>query len=106
MANNTGDAIPIPVGVGWSLSNVQPNAQTPTQGLSAGYAVATFQPYDVNNPGVVTLYNSAGTVILTLTSGGYGNFVVPPGGASYYFIATNGAAVLAATNPNYRNRTV
>lgn len=106
MAYRTGDAIPIPVGIGWSVSNVQPNVQTPTQGLDAGFAIATFQPVDVNNPGTATLYNSAGTVILTLTQGGYGEFMVPVGGASYYFIATNGAAVLAATRPNFSTRPV
>ncbi len=91
---------PLPVGNGFSFSPVPPAVNTATQALDPGFTIVTFHPLSADDPGVVTLYNSAGTVILTMLSGGYAQFIVPPGGASYYFNASKGAKLLAAIHPN------
>ena len=91
---------PIPTGMTASFSAV-PKGSVATANFSfgRGYAVVTFQPVDVNNPGVATLYDSDGNVILTMDREGYANAMVPEGGATYYFKATLGANILAMTQP-------
>lgn len=91
---------PVPIGPGVSFSNVRAGSiATSNFTLGEGYAVVTFQPVDVNDPGVVTLYDSSGNVVLTLNSEGYEPAVVPLGGMTYYFKATLGAKLLAMTQP-------
>lgn len=94
-------AAPIPIGPTASFSNVPAGSiATSTFTMGDGTAVVTFQPVDVNNPGVVTLYdNSDNSAVLTLNSEGYEMAVVPPGGKTYYFKATLGAKILAMTLP-------
>lgn len=97
----TGAAFPIPSGTTASFAQVAAGANTPAAWLDAGPAVMTFQPYDVNWPGTVTLYdNTSGLAVGTLTSAGYLPFVVPPGGNKYYMTGTCGAAIFAITSPN------
>ena len=92
---------PVPTGVGVSFAKVDKNAATKTFSFGEqGIVVLTFQPVDVNNPGVVTLYDSSDNVIVTMNTEGYETFQVPVGGASYYFKATLGANILAATIPS------
>lgn len=91
---------PVPIGPGQSFSNVAKNSiATSTFSMGEGYAVVTFQPLVLSDPGVVTLYDSSDNVILTMNSEGYEAVVVPNGGASYYFKATLGAKILAMTQP-------
>jgi hypothetical protein len=99
MALNDGPSFPPPTGPGFSYSPVAAG-NTPTQALPGGYyAVVTFQPLDFNNPGVCTLYDVNGNVVVTLTAAGYAEFLTPPNGQSYYFNTTAGAQLLAATMP-------
>lgn len=91
---------PIPIGVTASFSPVGVNTRTSSFTLPQGIAVVTFQPVDVNNPGIATLYDSIDNVILTLNAEGYETFQVPFDGLSYYFKATRGAQLLAATQPS------
>lgn len=91
---------PLPIGVTASISPVLVNVNTRTFAMPEGMAVVTFHPVDVNNPGIATLYDSAGNVILTINAEGYETFQVPLGGMTYYFAATLGAALLAATVPS------
>ncbi len=91
---------PIPAGVTASFSPVGVNVQTANFTMPEGVAVITFQPVDPNNPGVVTLYDSAANVILTINAEGYETFQVAPGGGTYYFKGTLGARLLAATVPS------
>lgn len=95
-----GQSYPVPGGVGATFSNVQANATTATFTLDAGPAIATFQAFDPNNPGTVTLYTSAGVSVLTMAAPGYADFIVPVGGGSYYFTTTAAANLLAGTTPN------
>lgn len=91
---------PVPIGPGQSFSAVPANSiATANFAFDEGLAVVTFQPVDVNNPGVATLYDSGDAVILTLDHEGYANHIVPRGGATYYFKATKGARILAMTRP-------
>lgn len=90
-------SFPVPEGIGASFSNVVANVQTANFTLDAGLAIATFQPVDPNNPGTVTLATSAGTTVITMSAGGYGEFLVPVGGQTYHFTATQGANLLAGT---------
>ncbi len=90
---------PVPTGPTASFAAVQNNVATANFSFGGGYAVVTFQPVDVNNPGVATLYDSADNVILTMDHEGYANAMVPDGGATYYFKATLGANILAMTQP-------
>lgn len=92
---------PIPIGTTASFARVVANLATSTFFLDEGYTIVTFQPVDVSNPGAATLYDSGNTAIVVLNAAGYGELTVPPGGASgYYFKATLGANILAATSPN------
>ncbi len=93
-------AIPVPTGPGASFSDVVAGVNTATFTLDPGLGVAVFQPNDFNNPGVATLYDSAGNTILTMAAAGYAMFAVPVGGKSYYFSATLGANLLAAVRPD------
>lgn len=91
---------PVPIGPTASFSAVPAGSiSTATFSFGEGYAIVTFQPRDVNDPGTVTLYDSSDTVITTIADEGYAPFVVPAGGATYYFKATKGANILAATQP-------
>lgn len=92
-------AVPVPIGPGASFSNVGANKATASFSFDEGRVVVTFQPVNVNDPGVATLYDSADTAILTLDEAGHANHVVPRGGATYYLKATKGANVLAVTRP-------
>ena len=91
---------PVPIGPGASFSDVRAGSvATANFTIGEGYAVATFQPVDVNSPGTATLYDSAGNIILTMDTEGYESTIVPPGGLTFYFKATLGAKVLALTQP-------
>jgi hypothetical protein len=90
---------PVPIGPGTSFSAVGVNIATSNFTLGEGYAIMTFQPLDVNNPGVATLYDSDGNTIIALDREGYGNVMVPSGGLTYYFKATLGAKLVALTQP-------
>lgn len=92
---------PIPIGVTQSFSNV-PGASLATANFTmpGGIAVMTFQPIDVNNPGAAYLYDSDDTLIATLKAEGHETFQVPHNGGTYYFKATLGAKILAATQPS------
>jgi hypothetical protein len=94
-----GSATPPPIGPGVSFSNVPLNTNTTFFEMGKGYAVMTFQPVDVNNPGVATLYAKGGTVLLTMDREGYANWYVPIDNSTYYFAATLGAKFLALTQP-------
>lgn len=97
----SGAAFPIPSGVTASFSNVAAGVNTPAAHLDAGGAVMTYQPYDANDAGTVTLTDNTSTLAVgTLTAGGYLLFQVPPGGNSYYMSGTKGAQLLAITTPN------
>ena len=94
---------PVPIGVGVSFSNVQPNVVTADFTLPEGTHIITFQPVNPNNPGVVTLYDDTGTAdstILTMNMEGYETLQVGVGGGTYYFNTTLGANILAATSPS------
>lgn len=91
---------PVPIGVGASFPDVRANSLPTTSfEFSEGPVVVTFQPVDLNSPGVATLYDSADVAILTMDREGYSNHIVPRGGATYYFKATKGARILAMTRP-------
>lgn len=91
---------PVPIGPGASFSKVPAGSiATATFTMGEGLAIVTFQPVNLNNPGVVTLYDSSDNVILTMNSEGYDNVQVPTRGLSYYFKATLGANLLAMTQP-------
>jgi hypothetical protein len=92
---------PVPIGVTASFNAVGKNVATGNFSFSeAGIATITFQPVDVNNPGVATLYDSTNNVIQTISAEGYETFQLPLGGGTYYFKATLGANILAATLPS------
>jgi len=91
---------PVPIGPTASFSNVPAGSiATATFTFGEGYAVVVFQPIDVNNPGVATLYDSGNNAVVTLDSEGFDSIIVPAGGMTYYFKATLGAKVLAVTQP-------
>lgn len=91
---------PVPIGPTASFANVPAGSiATGNFSFGEGYTIVTFQPVNVNDPGVATLYDSGGTAIAVLSTEGYESFVVPSGGATYYFTATKGANILAATQP-------
>ena len=92
---------PVPIGPTASFSNVPAGSiATATFKFGVGYAVITFQPIDVDNPGTATLYDSTDTAVATLSTEGYESFVVPSTGDTYYFKATLGAKLLAMTQPS------
>lgn len=92
---------PVPIGVGASFSPVAAVVATNSFTIGTpGYAIVTFQPLDVNDPGLVTLFDSAANTILTMDRAGYENVMVPGGGLTYYFTASKGAALLAMTSPS------
>jgi hypothetical protein len=96
---------PIPEGQTSSFSFPAAGVNTATFTLPGGaQAVVTFQPLDYNNPGTLTLSDSAGNTILTMLAGGYAGWTVPNiatgAGTGYYFNATAGAQLVAATVPN------
>lgn len=96
---------PVPIGPGASFPNVQPNVQTASFTIGTdGLATIVFQPVDVNNPGVATLYDSSGNTIATLSTEGYESVYVPLNGLTYYFKATLGANLLAMIQPTIGNR--
>lgn len=90
---------PLPTGPTASFPAVRVNVATSNFTFGEGYAIVTFQPVNVNDPGIATLYDSAGNVILTMDAEGYSPFNVPIGGGTYYFAATKGANILAMTQP-------
>jgi hypothetical protein len=92
---------PIPTGVGFSVSPVpKSSVASRSNTIGPGYAIVTFQPFDVNCPGVLSLYDSADNLILTMDRAGYENVLVPDGGLTYYFKATLGAQLAALTQPS------
>ncbi|MGH3514688.1 MAG: hypothetical protein ACRDRB_20805 [Pseudonocardiaceae bacterium] len=95
----TAQSYPVPIGTTQSFSPVTAG-NTATFAFPEGYAVVTFQPVDVNKPGVATLYDSAATSIFVMSNPGHYELMVPPGGASYYFNTTIGANLLAMTHPS------
>ena len=91
----------VPAGVGNSITNVLTESRaTRTFTMPEGFAILTFQPYDVDDPGVATLYDSVDVEILTMKAGGYETLQIPTGGKSYYWTATKGAKLLAMTIPS------
>jgi hypothetical protein len=77
-----------------------PRGVTSPFNLVAGVNVVVFQASDPNNPGVLTLYTSAGVAVLSMTVPGYSPFEVPAGGASYYFdCSACGASLVGAVQP-------
>lgn len=93
-------AAPVPIGPGQSFARVPAGGiATANFSIGGGYAIVTFQPIDLNNPGVATLYDSTDAAILSINSEGYDSLIVPPAGATYYFKATLGAKILAMTQP-------
>lgn len=91
---------PVPIGPGASFSKVPAGSiATSTFTLGEGYAIITFQPCDVNNPGLVSLYDSGNNVVATVDGEGYETVMVPIGGMTYYFKATLGANLIAMTQP-------
>ncbi len=91
---------PIPNGVTASFAALKPNVNSATFAMGEGVVVITFQPADVNDPGVLSLYTSGGTLLITMMAIGHATYQVPSGGASYYFSGTKGAAIAAMTLPN------
>lgn len=92
---------PIPEGITASSRALFDSVATANATFSdGGRAVLTFQPVDPDNPGVATLYDSSGTVQMTMNHGGYANIVIPQGGATYYWTATLGANIVAITLPS------
>ncbi len=90
----------IPNGITTSFSNVQPNVSTPTFTFPGGVVVITFNPLNVDSPGVLTLYDSAGNVLLTMTQQGSYPWQVPAPTAAYYFTSTAAIGTVAMTLPN------
>lgn len=91
----------IPIGITASFSNVRAGSiATANFTMPPGTVIITFQAVDVQNPGVVTLYDSGDNAILTINTDGQEIYRVPHGGATYYFKATLGANLLAMTLPN------
>lgn len=91
---------PVPIGPGAVFSDVPAGSVATAEfTLGEGYAVVTFQPVDIQNPGVATLYDGDDVAVLTIDAEGYSPAIVPPGGGTYYFKATLGAKRLAMTLP-------
>lgn len=90
----------IPNGITASFSNVRANDNTATFVMSAGMVVITFNPRDVDRPGVLTLYDSGNNALLTMTQGGSYPWQVPSPSASYYFSSTAHIGTVAMTLPN------
>lgn len=92
-------AFPVPIGVGTSFSDLAPNVATRTFEIRLGNGyIVTFNPVDVNDPGVLTLYDSANTAILTMAQGGsYG--LSTPTGTGFYFKGTKGARNASVVDP-------
>ena len=98
MAHNT-TSLPTPIGPTTSFKNVQAGATTASFALMEGTGVITFRPYDVNDPGVMTLTNSDSVTVGTLNKQDYFSFQVPRGGDTYTVTVTKAAEMIAATNP-------
>jgi hypothetical protein len=93
-------AFPMPEGPSASFANPAPGVNTKTFALpDQAQVIVTFNPIDVNNPGTLILYDSGANAIVTMQAAGYAAFIVPAGGASYYFNASLGANQIAATIP-------
>lgn len=91
----------VPIGLTASFSNVKTGSvATANFTMPAGTVIITFQAVDVQNPGVVTLYDSGDNALITMNTDGQEIYRVPHGGATYYFKATLGANLLAMTQPN------
>jgi hypothetical protein len=100
---------PVPIGVdttfanlaaGQATRNFTPTLATADQGGPASQVcVVGFQALDPNNPGVLTLYDSGGNVIVALNTEGYETFQ-PIAGMSYYFNSTLGAAQVSCISPS------
>jgi hypothetical protein len=101
---------PVPVGVGNSFNSLAPNQRTPSfmpvantqdqSGVDNGAIfVVSFAPIDVNNAGVLTLYDAAGNTALMLNQEGYETFQPTPG-MSYYFNSTLGAKQVSFIQPS------
>jgi hypothetical protein len=93
-------AYPIPIGVTQSFSAVPGGVQTKHFNFPEGYAIVTFRPADVNNPGTATLYDSGNNDIMDMTTPGWYEMIVPLGGGTYYFKTTADAKTLAMTQPS------
>lgn len=99
---------PLPIGPTASFSPVAANTNTATFYMPPGMMIVTFNPADVNNPGVLTLYTSAGTSMMTMKEAGHFPFIVPgedkvqTAGANYYFSCTQPMNLVGATVPTIR----
>lgn len=92
-------AFPIPIGEGNSVADLIPTVASRTFTLERGNDyVVTFNPVNIDDPGVLYLYDSANTVLLTMNQGGsYG--LSTPGGTGFYFKGTKGARNASVINP-------
>jgi hypothetical protein len=55
---------------------------------------------DNADPGVLTLYDTGDNALMTMTQQNNYPWVVPAGGASYYFKSTRAIGTVAMTLPN------
>jgi hypothetical protein len=101
MASNSA-ALPIPIGVTASFSNVPANTATAQFWMDQGQAVITWRPRNTNDNGLqLTLTDQNSNVILTMTQPGqYYYWQVPIGGLKYTFKSTMTIDLVAATSPN------
>ncbi len=85
-------AFPQPTGPGTSFADLPPfPAQSASFSVPAGNGlIVTFNPIVVSDPGVVSLYDSAGTVVLEMAQGG-SYALSSPAVPGFYFKATLGA---------------
>ena len=93
-------AFPQPTGPGTSVADLAPSPATSrTFSVPAGNGlIVTFNPLVIGDPGVLTLYNSAGTAMLEMDRGGSFGFS-SPGGDGFYFKATKGARNASIVEP-------
>ncbi len=90
----------VPNGITASFSGVQPNINTATFTMPGGMVVITFNPADVSSPGVLTLYDTSGNALLSMTQGGNFPWQVPAPSTNYYFSSTTAIRTVAMTLPN------
>jgi hypothetical protein len=92
-------AFPQPTGPGSSVADLAPLVRSRTLSVPSGNGmVVTFNPVDVGDPGVATLYDSSDVAVLVMEQGGsYGFSSV--GGDGFYFKATKGARNVSVVEP-------
>lgn len=89
-----------PIGPGTSISELAPApAASRTFDIARGTYVVTYNPVDVNNPGVLYLYNSSDVVVLDMPQGGSYGLTVAADGTGFYFKGTRGARNASVIEP-------